>query len=304
MQTSLRLMYNIKAKSRSRVFTSPQFIFGIGENNVKVTVHGAVIAKQSQALDALINGPIEEAQTRTARLEDVLEDTFVRVCQFAYTGDYETPVFIQRPDAGLDSSIPISPPPVTYIDANELGKTVGGPELLAELEPESDERSWGFNPSKKIKKLSKSRVLQESFDRKDFHVETHRLGALYRCKVRQNYSPEEDYTYVFLGHARLYVFANKWGIEALKSLSLHKLHKTLFTFTLHPARCSDVVELVRYTYAHTPDLASEVDDLRSLVIHYITCEVTSLIHSLDFASLVKQRGPFARDLVDMMIKRI
>jgi hypothetical protein len=91
---SLRLMCNIKAKSRYRVFTSTQFIFGIGENNVKVTVHAAAIAKQSQALDVLINGPIEEAQTRTARLEDVLKDTFVQSCQFAYTGDYEMPVFI------------------------------------------------------------------------------------------------------------------------------------------------------------------------------------------------------------------
>ena len=65
------------------MFTSPQFTFGIGEDNVEVTVHAAVIAKQSPALDALINGPMKEAQTGVARLEDVQEDTFVRVCQFA-----------------------------------------------------------------------------------------------------------------------------------------------------------------------------------------------------------------------------
>lgn len=45
----------IKAKSQSRVFTSPQFTFSIGDNNIKVTVHAAAIAKLSQALDVLIN---------------------------------------------------------------------------------------------------------------------------------------------------------------------------------------------------------------------------------------------------------
>ncbi|KFZ24547.1 hypothetical protein V502_00963 [Pseudogymnoascus sp. VKM F-4520 (FW-2644)] len=122
------------------VFTSPQFTFGIGENNVKITVHAAAIAKQSQALDALINGPMKEAQTRIARLEDVHEDTFVRVCQFAYTGDYETPVFIQRPKSGLpDKPSSVWPPP--NVDANEPGEIAEEPEPepdRAEAEPEED----------------------------------------------------------------------------------------------------------------------------------------------------------------------
>ncbi|KFY17974.1 hypothetical protein V492_00224 [Pseudogymnoascus sp. VKM F-4246] len=299
----LRLMNNIKAKSRARLFTSPQFIFGIGENNIKVTVHAAAIAKQSPALDVLINGPMEEAQTGIARLEDVHEDTFIRVCQFAYTGDYETPVFIQRPEFGLPDKA--SRPP--NIDADEPGEVIEEPEPAPEpAEPEAEPSVWslGVKRPKKAKKSSKSRALRDSFDRKDFDIQTPRLGALHRCKVRPNSSAEEDYTSIFLGHARLYVFADKWGIEDLKTLTLHKLHQTLLTFTLYSARRGDVVELVRYTYAHTPDLAHEMDDLRSLVMHYITCEVTSLVHSLEFASLVEQGGPFARDLVYMVMKRI
>lgn len=93
-------------------------------------------------------------------------------------------------------------------------------------------------------------------------------------------------------------------IEALKTLSLHKLYKTLATFTPYSTRLGDIVELVRYTYAHTPDLAHEMDDLRSLVMEYLTCEVTSLIHSPEFDPLVEQGGPFARDLVHVMMKRI
>ena len=99
-------------------------------------------------------------------------------------------------------------------------------------------------------------------------------------------------TPVFLGHARLYVFADKWGIEALKTLSLHKLHKTLVTITPYSARLDDVAELVRYTYAHTPGLAHEMNALQSLVMKYLTYEVTNLIRSLEFDQLLEQGGPF------------
>lgn len=290
------------------MFTSPQFTFDVGENNVKVTVHAATIAKQSQALDVLINGPMKEAQTGIARLEDVDENTFIRVCQFAYTGDYETPVFIQRPESGLpDKASSVWPPPNG--SANEPG------EIVEELEPEpvpeaeapvaeTDDWSFGLKRAKKHKKLPKSRVLRDSFEKKEFDVETPRSSAKCRCEVRQNSCAEEDYTPVFLGHARLYVFADKWGIEDLKTLSLHKLHKTLVTFTPYSARLGDVAELVRYTYEHTPDFSHEIDDLRSLVMDYLTCEVTNLIHSPKFDQLLEQGGPFARDLVHMIMKRI
>ena len=151
-----------------------------------------------------------------------------------------------------------------------------------------------YETSKKPKKSPKSRVLRDSFEKKFFDVETPRLSAKCRCEVRQNSCAEEDYTPVFLGHARLYVFADKWGIEALKTLSLHKLHKTLVTFTPYSARLGDVAELVRYTYKHTPDFSHEIDDLRFLVMDYLTCEVTNLIRSPEFEQLLEQGGPFAQ----------
>jgi hypothetical protein len=51
-------------------------------------------------------------------------------------------------------------------------------------------------------------------------------------------------------------------------------------------------------------LAHEMGDSRSLVMDYLTCEVTDLILSPEFDQLLEQGGPFARDLVHMMVKRI
>jgi hypothetical protein len=153
---------------------------------------------------------------------------------------------------------------------------------------------------------SQSRLLRQSLDDKLYDVETaHEISAA-QCQVRQNSSPTEDYTPVLLGHAQLYVFGEKWGIEALKTLALHKLHKTLVSFTLYGARRTDIVELLRYAYSdeHTPDRVDVVDDLRSLVMLYAGCEAESLVHCPEFLSLVGEGGQLAQELVQILMRRI
>ena len=181
------------------------------------------------------------------------------------------------------------------------------PEPAPEPEPEVPD-GWDFKPKKpkKPKNPTKSRLLRKSFDDKLYDVETIHAISTSLCEVRQNSSPIEDYTTVLLGHAQLYVFAEKWGIEALKTLSLYKLHKTLVLFTLYAARRPDIAELLRYAYSneHTPDRVGVVDDLRSLVMQYTVCEMESLINCPEFWSLVGEGGQLAQELVQMLMKRI
>lgn len=79
------------------VFRSKQFVFIVGENQAAFTVHAAIIAKQSKALDVLIKGSMGEASEGKAIIKDIEEDTFILFCQFAYTGDYTTPDFTHIP---------------------------------------------------------------------------------------------------------------------------------------------------------------------------------------------------------------
>ncbi len=111
---------------------------------------------------------------------------------------------------------------------------------------------------------------------------------------------------MFLAHARLYVFADKYGIESLKHLSLHKLHKTLITFTLYKARIRDVIELARYAYSddHTPEYEDGVDELRALVSQYITCEIDTIGQSKEFISLLEEGGAFVRDFWVLVRKNL
>lgn len=89
------------------------------------------------------------------------------------------------------------------------------------------------------------------------------------CKIRSNESSSEDYDPVLLGHARHYVFAEKWGIQPLRNLVLQKLDATLREYKPYEARCGNVVELIRYIYKNTPS-RKRIDRLRELVTQWLS----------------------------------
>ena len=74
-----------------RIFGSDQITFHVGIEKSPVVVHAAAIGMQSKALHILMNGPLSEAQTKSVYVDDVLEEDFIRFCQFAYTRDYSIP---------------------------------------------------------------------------------------------------------------------------------------------------------------------------------------------------------------------
>lgn len=285
-----------KAYLSTSVFRSKQFVFVVGENQTAFTVHSAIIAKQSKALDVLINGSMREASEGKAVFEDIEEDTFIRFCQFAYTRDYTTPGFTHVPSIEL---LDISPPDaLSYVaSSTDRDNSIEPAPVPAPI----DDFGWR---SATPKKPSKSSLLRQSLHDQHYNIETIRGILATRCEVRQNSDPIEDYTTVFLGHAQLYVFAEKWGIESLRTLALLKLRKALTSFTLYTARRPGMVELLRYTFNYTPDLVDAVDDLRSLVILYTACEVENLIHCPEFLSLISEGGQLAQNLVQMLMNRI
>jgi hypothetical protein len=264
-----------------------------------------------------------EASVGKAVFEDVEEETFIRFCQFAYTGDYTTPDFTHIPAIELPD---ISTPIATSYDASIIDRDDGRsiepepvpepapgpvPEPEPDLAPDPapvDDFVWGAmaKRAKKAKKPSKGSLLRQSLHDQLYDTETIRTISAVRCEVRQNSGPTEDYTTVFLSHAQLYVFAEKWDIKPLKTLALFKLHKTLTSFTLYAVRRPDIVALLRYTFStdHTPDLVDTVDDLRSLVMLYTACEVENLIHCPEFLSLIGEGGQLAQNLVQILMKRI
>lgn len=121
---------------------------------------------------------------------------------------------------------------------------------------------------------------------------------------RSNNDPCEDYTEVFLCQARLYDFSGQFQIESLMHLTLQKLRLTLSMFSLYQERVPDVVELIRYTYAHTMEHKSGSDKLRSLIIEYVSCHIESISNDKGFREIFQEGGAMATDVLDKIMKRL
>lgn len=276
-------------------------------------------------------------------LGDIDDDTFVRFSQYAYTGDYVAadPEILLGSSAiatthqALDDA---SPNRVGYDGGEAPAPAIDGAEPVAvniEVEsaaPEPDfvvaDTPWdppnGISFSSKDKKKKKKRAgqynhMEEPEDvavPEEFTPQTKKsnLWQAFKSKAhttsgpdfqpQRNREPCENYTEVFLCHARLYVFADKYDIGPLRRLSLHKLQRTLVKFTLYDERVGDIVNLMRYSYSNTADCVGYIDDLRLLVVHYAACVVEDLAQSLGFQSLLEEAGSLARDLVEQMVSRL
>lgn len=94
-----------------------------------LTIHSALAASQSTALDKLINGNFKEAGDGKAVLEAVDEQKFVRFCEFAYTADYGEK---HPPTEGMES---LQKKPTEYLQ----------PEENADPRPDQDHLEESFD---------------------------------------------------------------------------------------------------------------------------------------------------------------
>ena len=141
---------------------------------------------------------------------------------------------------------PPAPEEITPEEPEPTAPEPPAPEPESSLEPQGAfEYSRGsYSQTHRISQASRKVNLRRSFDIKFICSTLPRQRIINSCETIPNSHAKQDYTGVFLAHARLYVFANKYGIEPLESLSLHKLHATLKSFTLYRARIGDILKLV------------------------------------------------------------
>lgn len=106
-----------------------------------------------------------------------------------------------------------------------------------------------------------------------------------------------------IDHAKLFVFADRYLISDLGTLSLFKLHRDLVGYELgvggEAARVK-VAHLVRYVFANTARNPPLKDDtikisLRKLVSSYVAAKSGVLVCSKCFQSLFEEEGEFSYD---------
>lgn len=315
----------ITAHDRVSIYTSAPFKFIVDGN--PLYIHAELVSRHSKPLDRMINGYMTEAQSGFAVIKDVHEGTFVRFIQWAYNGYYEAGEFkIDSPRADSASS----------------NEKMRGEPYLKKLAPAAEVPSWGdalaediveniseddgdylsrWEHSSGLRNSTKSRkkrvevgnistgtssasrrALKESFIKRSPAV---RKEAISICPPRPNQASNEDYTEVFLSHAHVYVFAEKYDIQLLRALALDELHATLQNFTLHPKRTGDIIALLRYIYANTGEIVDGVKDMRTILRHYIGFEMDTLMKDDDFRELmIEDGGALLGDFLKMVERRI
>lgn len=289
-----------------------------------------------------------ESETKSAELNDIAPEDFVRFLEYAYRGDYSVPPWTHHHSANLvgqaalhgvaptPDEIPSKSTksaanapryvPILHLEAPVDENTISRSDneqvasiltnhaaTVQEQAPAQYDRNlvycthkeWDCRAHGSLEMIRKKKamhkaieksvmeevmarvpliVLRESAgvvalrtrfeDRVYLPLRPLDLQARASIETLTNTSATDDYTGVFLAHARLYTFADKWLVYPLKGLVLEKIHKTVVNFRLYPQRLGDVVKLARYAYDNGSDRweTRELDDLRQLVV---ACEVDS-----------------------------
>jgi hypothetical protein len=291
---------------------SKLFTFFIGKEKRAFVVHSKAIAATSWHFHALVNNGMAQSQERSVEYPDMEPDDFARFVEYAYRCDYTVPHWT------LDDPVPEASesdddydddgiPPAPEEEPMPVSVSPQGWAGLDAPVPAADEPiPIGSSSSKKKAKKSKvTRSLRRDFDEREYLTLGEPTTIMrFDFLPKENSKPEQDFTPVFLAHARLYTFACMRLIDPLKHLALHKLHQTLLKFKLYDRRVGDVVELARYAYDHGQDRKPDgtIEDLRKLVVEYIACEVSIIGKHEAFAPLLQEGGEFVVDFWRIIAK--
>ena len=256
-----------------------EFIVG----NETVYVHAELITQCSKPLDKMINGPMTEAQQGKVTLENVDLGTFLRFVQWLYHGFYDVggPLQLRQPNdvRSLNDSTSSNGSPM--LDPSPMSRNNDSAAVV---------RSFYVYDS-----TLKKNIIERQF--------TVRKTSKDNPQPRPNNHHEEDYSEVFLGHARLYVFADKYDIEKLKILAMEELYVSLAVSTMYQQNTSDIVALLRYIYSNTAVPKDGTEDLRSLMTEYIETEIDSLIQDKDLEVLMSEDASMLADIMGVVRRK-
>ncbi|KAK8052492.1 hypothetical protein PG993_003877 [Apiospora rasikravindrae] len=305
------------------ILRSRPITFVIGPTQTEFVVHANALTRLSAPLQALLDGNMKEAQEGRVVWDDVDDQTFVRFIQWAYTKDYVT----AKPDTlneasnseADDDAFNLWRQPERALYSLQ-DKAVGAPAEHRTCPKGSNYQTYLSSPQDcpgcgdkfygrncincdfcvdeyclTCRTTRKGTAMAQ-----DFLSKTNWSIFKTRFKPRPNSDPCDDYSVVFLGHASLYIIADKYDIPALRKLSMHRLYQTLKTFTLYPSRMSDILALAALVFENTRD----EDELRSMVVHYCACIVEDLSKHKDYRPTLENYNEFCSALMAKMSERL
>lgn len=316
-----------------RLMQSKLFTFYIGKEKKAFVVHSKAIAATSWHFHALVSNGMVQSQEGSVEYPDMDACDFARFVEYAYRNDYTPPSWTMDERTVENRSMngttrngeDAQSPTESELEELQLEALEAEQALAAEQAEETlrssavvTETLVDLNPytglkTSKAKREAKMRAkaaretqsLRQSFGERQYLMQNEPRMQIQRDFVpKGNSKRTQDFTPIFLAHARLYTFACMRFIDPLKRLALYKLHQTLLLFKLYSRRVGDVIDLARYAYDHGEDRKPNgtIEDLRKLVVEYIVCEVSTIGKHEAFAILLQEGGEFVVDFWGIIAK--
>lgn len=230
---------------------------------------------------------------------DVDQDTFVRFCKFAYTGDYdgaEPSPIVDLSDETKTEEARVALSKVKIPSTSHKRHISGWGSAASSVEPKTGYWDSSDPLPQAVTRDRRAADLWYAW------VERYAADTWWDPGLCQNRG-DEDFTMVLLCHARLAVFADYHGISALETLALTKLAAVLATINLYKSTTRNVAQLASYIYMNTVQLNNATRGLRDLVSSYSACEMEILWKSVEFQKVFETYPEFAKDLTDRLITR-
>ncbi|KAI4598823.1 hypothetical protein KJ359_002716 [Pestalotiopsis sp. 9143b] len=263
-------------------------------------MHSSLVAKISKPFDAMINGSMKEAREGSAHLPEVDEATFMRFFQYAYRGDYEV--------AELKFSDSLSGGDQEHLmtcNECEEDQIYCQCDWCNHCRTDVDESQCRLKVAQLAFSNAENRdpnTVQdpEKEDRLRQFLEDAHLTYDMVCMRGNDENPNRSWSDVFLAHAKVYVMADCWGVEALAELSKNKIHQILVAFDLEENTIDTIINLIDYVFDNTTDEGRR-DILRDVLYRYCAIYAKLLSKSERFQKLLRARGDLSNAIIQILL---
>ncbi|KAF5539775.1 btb poz fold [Fusarium napiforme] len=277
--------------SIASVATSKPFKFLIGPLQTEYTIHSALVAHHSPALDAMVNGKFQESRESSVKWDDVDEVVFNSFWQFVYTGDYDTP----------------EPLPTTQKDSgqgDQKSDTVDEP-IEEEFIPEAEEEAIQAFLEAEAAAAELPIADEETDQGKRGNDQKSVLWEEFRCcwgTPREAIDIDislKDQANHLVHHAKVFTLADRYGVNRLTDISRGKLYDGLTDLYKKGGNYDNMEELVRYT---SEELVP--DQLKNMVVAFSACVAENLWKIERFHELLEHDSVLSKTLIGGLLRRL
>ncbi|KAG6195775.1 hypothetical protein E4U35_008260 [Claviceps purpurea] len=320
MNNTSSMKASMKTSPYEEIITFKPFKFVVGKEGKEVYMHSALVARWSKVLDKMMNSQFIEEQQGYAVLADEDVRTVAAFAEFVYTGDYHLPSVEApldsktKPDSGTESDSETESHDTS--DSRDNDKVLGRPlndhwTAFATSEEYGYQKTSVTPPRARPWRCPKCTwrchhggvcpICGHKLEAQPATAPPSAPPSAPPAPVLNPGSMRTDYSEFFIAHAKVFAFADCYGIDALMDLSMRRLHQALCGFRLSKTRVGDILALVRFCYERPGP-----EKLKRLVASYSAAIMDPGVSNLMadcFQKLLKERGDFAADMAWFLASR-